>query len=169
MTYPNPQPGNPIVTYSTPTNGARAYGTLIKVGSRYAGVRAAVKAGNGHAYITAMGKSGYGTSTACMLSAYHPPAPAPKPPTEVPLQSFNVLPGPTGSLVVKGDGHSYLRLKDNTLHPVPGGWPKDWAQPVKLLVPIPGGAPGADRSTGYLIGVEAAFLLASDVTFTPKP
>jgi hypothetical protein len=83
VTYPNPQPGNPVVTYATPRNGAHAYAKLIMTGSRYGGVRAAVRLGNGRAYIVAMGDSGYGTSTACMLSTYHPPAPAPVPPPEV--------------------------------------------------------------------------------------
>jgi hypothetical protein len=84
---PNPQPGNPIVSYYTPNDGARAYATLIRnggqVGERYAGVMSAVRAGNGHDYIIEMGQSGYGTGTACMLSAYHPPAPPTdtKPPT----------------------------------------------------------------------------------------
>jgi hypothetical protein len=82
VTYPNPQPSNPIVTYQVPRDGARAYSTLINTGSRYAAVRAAVKAGNGKAYIVAIGKSGYGTPTGCMLSAYHPPAPVPPQPPE---------------------------------------------------------------------------------------
>ena len=75
--YPNPQPSNPIVTFDTPQNGSRAYGKLIATGSRYRGVMLAVHKGDGYAYIKAMGASGYGTSTACMLSAYHPPAPQP--------------------------------------------------------------------------------------------
>ncbi len=85
--YPNPQPGNPIVTFATPTYGATAYGKYIRangqVGERYAGVMSAVRAGNGHDYIIEMGQSGYGTSTACMLSAYHPAAPpTDKPPVK---------------------------------------------------------------------------------------
>lgn len=85
------------------------------------------------------------------------------------VQSFTLLPGPSGSIVVNGDNHAYLRLADNVLHPIPNGATKPLAYPVKLLVPIPGGAAGADRQTGYLIGDEAAFLLKSDVTFTPFP
>lgn len=90
--FPNPQPGNPIVTFDTPMDGARAYGKLIVngggVGERYAGVMSAVRAGNGHDYIIEMGQSGYGTGTACMLSAYYPPAPPtdnPKPPGGEPV------------------------------------------------------------------------------------
>ncbi len=85
--YPNPQPGNPIVTFDTPMHGAQAYGKLIATGSRYAAVRVAVAAGNGHAYVIAMGQSGYGTSIICMVNAYVPTAPPtdtipPKPKTE---------------------------------------------------------------------------------------
>lgn len=70
--YPNPQPSNPIVTFYSALAGAKAYATLLKVGSRYAGVRAAARAGNGRAFCIAMGASGYGTSARCMLSVYRP-------------------------------------------------------------------------------------------------
>lgn len=80
VTYPNPQPGNPIVTYQVPADGADAYARLINTGSRYAGVRAAVAAGSGGAYIAAIARSGYGTSGACMAAAYHPVQPNPTPP-----------------------------------------------------------------------------------------
>jgi hypothetical protein len=87
---------------------------------------------------------------------------------EVPMQSFTILPGPPGSLVTKATpGIAYLRLADGSLNPVPAGYPKAWAQPIKLLKPIPGGVAGADRQTGYLVGDEAAVFLASDVIFTP--
>lgn len=81
--------------------------------------------------------------------------------------SFTILPGPSGSLVVNGSGHAYQRILDGTLHQVPDGYPKAWAQPVKLLKPMNTG-PG-DRQTGYLVGDEAAVFLAQDVTFTPVP
>ena len=93
------------------------------------------------------------------------------PDTGVAMQSFTLLPGPAGTLTVKpGPDYAYLRLADGTLHKVPNGLGvKHPAYPVRLLKPLPGGAPGADRSTGYLIGDEAAFVLASDVLFTPDP
>jgi hypothetical protein len=50
----------------------------------------AVHVGNGHEYIVAMGASGYGTSTACMLSAYHPPVPT-APPTDTPPPAGDVV------------------------------------------------------------------------------
>ncbi len=87
-----------------------------------------------------------------------------------PMYTFTLLGGPIGQVTVKSDSpHSYLRLLDGTLHPAPGGWVKHPSWAVKLTKPIPGGAAGADRQTGYLIGDEAAFLLATDVTFTPDP
>lgn len=98
--YPNPQPGNPIVTFWSPAGGAGAYARLIASGSRYAGVRKAVKAGDGHAFIVAMGKSGYGTGTACMLSAYHPSAP----PTDTPPPA--------------GDDMAQIPITDTTPHMV---------------------------------------------------
>jgi len=91
------------------------------------------------------------------------------------MQSFNILPGAVdGSLTVKADaGHYYLLLSDGTLHgpvnPVTWGVKSPAFGPVRLLVPIPGGAAGEDRATGYLIGYEAAFFLAKDVVFKPTP
>lgn len=84
---------------------------------------------------------------------------------EIPVQNFSVLPGPSGSLVVNGPGHYYQRLADGTMHPIAAGTVKSPAHPVTLAVPLPGGT--GDRATGYLVGDDAAFLLASDVTFTP--
>lgn len=89
---------------------------------------------------------------------------------EAPMQSFTILPETTvGSVVIKGPGHAYLRLVDNSLHPLPAAWVKTPAfGPVRLIIPIPGGAAGADRALGYIVGEEAAFVLAADVIFTPK-
>ena len=94
------------------------------------------------------------------------------PATPVPVMyDFSVLPGPGGSLVLKGPGHSYLKLSDGTQHacgdPAAFGTRRP-AYPVKISPPLPPDPknPG-DRATGYLIGTDAAFLLASDVVFTP--
>lgn len=62
----NPQPGNPIVTFPSPEAGADAYAKLLGSSGRYSGVRAAVRARDGRAYIEAIGASGYGGSLACM-------------------------------------------------------------------------------------------------------
>lgn len=87
---------------------------------------------------------------------------------EDPVQSFTILPdATTGSLVVPGPDHYYLRLRDGKLEgPLAPGWSKPLAfGPVRLLTPIPGGS--GDRATGYIVGDEAAFLLSVDVDFTP--
>jgi hypothetical protein len=70
---PNPQPGNPIVTFATPEYGADIYAKVLGTLPRYAGVRAAVQAGSASEFITAIGNSGYGTSATCMRSAYRDP------------------------------------------------------------------------------------------------
>ena len=87
------------------------------------------------------------------------------------VYDFSLLPGPAGSLTVKGVGHSYLKLSDGTQHAIPDpaafGTRKP-AYPIKISPPLPPDPknPG-DRATGYLIGTDAAFLLATDVVFTP--
>lgn len=87
---------------------------------------------------------------------------------EEPMRSFALIDGPTGTVTVKGPGHSYLLLADGTLHTIGAGTVKHPAYPIRLIAPIPGGVAGADRQTGWLVGVNAAFLLASDVTFVPE-
>ncbi len=178
--YPNPQPGNPIVTFATPGDGARAYGKLIHVGSRYAGVRAAVAAGNGHAYIVAMGKSGYGTSTGCMLSAYHPPAPqpTPKPEPEDPVGlTFRYIDRIPGTVVVNGAGHALITVAEQRLVGVPAGQARESAGRVVLLAPVKGHEGSIPAGTeGWLVDkivggttkdVQAALVLVRDGTFTP--
>lgn len=80
------------------------------------------------------------------------------------VQSFVLRPGPPGTATVAGPGHSYLRLSDGTLHPITDGASKTPAYPVRLTPGI--GSDSDVRSVGYLVGVEAAFLLESDVWFT---
>lgn len=100
---------------------------------------------------------------------------------EEPVRNFTLLYGldgrlVTGSLLVRtsADGttpHSYLRLKDGVLVKATGivGKVKQ-AVKVRLTENItPKDVPGVDRRTGYLIGDDAAFLLESDVNFTPYP
>jgi len=84
------------------------------------------------------------------------------------MQSFVWLPGPAGRITVKsGPATRYLRLRDGKLIEPEPGMTRD-AIPVRLLQPIPGGLPGADRQTGYLFrATEAKFLLSGDVTFSP--
>lgn len=66
----NPQPGNPIVTYPTASVGAQAYAAAIATHSRYAGALRAARAGDGLAFVRAIGSSGWGTGLSCMLSVY---------------------------------------------------------------------------------------------------
>ncbi len=67
---PNPQPGNPIVTYPSASVGAQAYAAAIATHSRYAGALRAARAGDGLAFVRAIGSSGWGTGLSCMLSVY---------------------------------------------------------------------------------------------------
>ena len=66
----NPQPGNPIVTFPSPEAGADAYGKLLATLGRYGGVRAAVQARNGAAFLQAIHSSGYGGNLSCELGVY---------------------------------------------------------------------------------------------------
>jgi N-acetyl-anhydromuramyl-L-alanine amidase AmpD len=76
-----------------------------------------------------------------------------------------------GRLTVTETGHAYQRLHDQTLAPIVPG--PDWTDreafgPVKLTIPIPGGA-GTDRTTAYIVTGKsgAAAVLAFSGTFTP--
>lgn len=71
-----------------------------------------------------------------------------------------------GSLTVNGPGHSYLRLKDGTLHPAPPPFPKRAMGPVVIEKGTVLGDT-IERRTGWLIPQEAAFILATDSTFVP--
>ena len=83
------------------------------------------------------------------------------------MQSFSWKPDEAvlGNLTVKSDGlkHSYLRLLDGTLHRAKPPFPKRAFGPIRLLKGIGDNSDG--RSIGYLVPDEAAFLLATDVTF----
>ena len=92
------------------------------------------------------------------------------------MRSFLMVPGPsgqliTGTLTVRDDlPHKFLRLRDGTLGDALTMWALKHCVAVTLTEDITSTPhPGEDRRTGYLIGDEAAFLLAADVTFTPYP
>ena len=79
-----------------------------------------------------------------------------------------------GTIRLKGTGHYYLLLSDGSLHgpidPASPAWiDRPAIGPVTLTKPIPGGPAGQDRVTAYLIGRDAAALLAFSVTFTEAP
>jgi hypothetical protein len=86
---------------------------------------------------------------------------------EIVMQSFtwSEKTAQLGHVVVKGKDHSYLRLLDNTLHPIAEGIDKPAFGPIELLKGI--GDDTKRRRVGFLVADEAAFLLATDVTFTP--
>jgi len=67
---PNPQPGNPIVTFGSPTDGARAYGRGIALFDRYAATLAHARVGDGAGFLQAITAAGYGTSYSCAIGVY---------------------------------------------------------------------------------------------------
>ena len=85
------------------------------------------------------------------------------------MYDFDTRPGSSGTLVVNGNTHAYMKLSDGSMHAIPDAkaFGSRAATPIKVSPPLPGGLKGADRATGFLVGTNAAFLLASDVTFTP--
>jgi len=68
--FPNPQPGNPIVTFGSPTDGARAYGIGIRSFSRYSSALAYARGGDGARFLKAITSAGYGTSYTCSLAIF---------------------------------------------------------------------------------------------------
>lgn len=71
----NPQPGNPIVTFSTPEYGADTYAKVLGTLPRYAGVRTAIASGDPFAFFDAVVASGYGPKTTwCLKNVYRDPA-----------------------------------------------------------------------------------------------
>ena len=79
---PNPQPGNPIVTFATIAAGASAYARGLVAIPRYAPAIARARAGDGKGFADAVCRAGFGTSQACVDSVYAglvvPPPPAPR-------------------------------------------------------------------------------------------
>jgi len=61
---------NFLAAFGSPAEGASAYAQLLARGRRYAGVRAAVAAGDGAAYLQAVTSAGYGTRYSCAIGAY---------------------------------------------------------------------------------------------------
>jgi hypothetical protein len=85
--------------------------------------------------------------------------------------AYRFLEPAVGTVTVTGAGHSLIRLSDGARFAVAAGEVRDSFAKVSLLAPLDTGA--GDRSTCYLIGaipgspnVEAAILLATDVTFS---
>jgi hypothetical protein len=70
-----------------------------------------------------------------------------------------------GTVTVKGGGHSAIILATGKLFPLGDGTTKRSFAKIKLTKPFDKVA--GDRQTGYLIGEDAALLLATDVDFVP--
>ena len=88
-------------------------------------------------------------------------------PLAMPAQSFSwKADAKLGTVKLKGPG-LYLDLGDSSLHPIKPPFQKRALGPIKLLRPFHGVTTALDRQTGFLIHDDAAFVLASDVTFTP--
>lgn len=94
-------------------------------------------------------------------------------PQEEDVRTFNVDPAAkAGRITIAGSGHYYLRLADGTKHgpidPASPPWTNRPAYgPITLTPDIDGKSTTGVRAIAYLIGTEAAALLASDCTFTP--
>ena len=91
------------------------------------------------------------------------------------MRDFTHDPATAGSvrITVNGPGHYFLRLEDGTLHgainPADPAWQNRPAYGPILLTPdIDGKATTGERAIAYLLGTEAAAILAVDVTVT-KP
>ena len=89
--------------------------------------------------------------------------------------AFRFLAPASGTVTIKGDGHALIRVRDEGHVPVPDGQVREVFARVSLLAPLDDHE--GDRQTGFLVGktpsetrnVEAAFVLASDVTHQPTP
>ena len=88
---------------------------------------------------------------------------------------FQLLGHAVGFVTVNGDGHALIRVYDSGHVPVPAGQKREVYARVRLREPLDAN-PG-NRRDGWLIGetwppdqdnYEAAFVLASDVTFTEE-
>ena len=81
------------------------------------------------------------------------------------VYDFDYRPGVPSTVTVQGLNHSYVRLSDSQLVPIAAGTVKSPAYPITLKPPIPGGT--GDRASAWLIGTNAAALLAVDVVAVP--
>lgn len=70
VTYPNPQPGNPIVTFATDGRGADSYALGLVMFPRYNSAVTAARAGNGLLFAVRVCEAGYGTRESTVRSVY---------------------------------------------------------------------------------------------------
>jgi hypothetical protein len=79
---PNPQPSNPIVTFTTLKGGAYCYADGLRAYPRYNTAQQLAEHGDGLGFAVAVCRAGYGTSESTVRSVYallgNPPHPAPQ-------------------------------------------------------------------------------------------
>ena len=94
----------------------------------------------------------------------------------MPGLGFKIIRNTKGTAIVKSDSpHALIRVRDEVRVQVPAGEHREVIAVVQLLQKLD--KVGGNRIDGYLIGktpkekanVEAAFMLATDVDFTPDP
>jgi hypothetical protein len=94
----------------------------------------------------------------------------------MPGLGFRIIRNVKGTAIVKSDSpHALIRVRDQKHFLVPPGQRREVIAVVRLLHKLD--TAGGNRVDGYLIGktpqepanVEAAFMLATDVDFTPDP
>lgn len=107
----NPQPGNPIVTFATGRDGARAYGLYLAARSRYAAALVAARRGDGLTFALLVCAAGYGTGSACTRSAY---LTIPEPPALVTAYAIHVAHGATVRVYELASTGCILRYEDRT-------------------------------------------------------
>ena len=89
--------------------------------------------------------------------------------------AFRFLEAAHGTVTVQGSGHAIIRVVDKGQVSVPDGQQRESFAKVELLEPLDANA--GDRKTGFVIGktpaepknYQAAFILASDVTYVAAP
>lgn len=67
---PNPQPGNPIVTFATVAGGASCYADGLRTFARYADALSKARAGDGLGFALAVCAAGYGTNATTTRNVY---------------------------------------------------------------------------------------------------
>jgi hypothetical protein len=102
---PNPQPGNPIVTFATLSDGAYCYADGLRAFPRYNAAQAKAVAGDGLGFALAVCAAGYGTNSSTVKSVY---AMLGNPPHAVPPATYHT----TAPLYLRsGAGTNYRALR----------------------------------------------------------
>ena len=86
----------------------------------------------------------------------------------MPALGWKITAFESGTVTIKGVGHSAVRLSDGVYIAQTNGTSRPYAAKIALDTQLYGGIAGADRRNGYLIGEAVCILLASDVTAVPN-